>query len=73
MAYFSFAILLRVAVYAAYGFYSMSLLLLSLTLLLPSLTGIWAGSRLFQGVSDRLFRYAVLVLVAAMGIVVLVW
>ena len=51
----------------------LSLLLLSLTLLLPSLAGIWAGSHLFQGVSDRFFRYAVLVLVAAMGIVVLVW
>ncbi|MDD9927376.1 MAG: hypothetical protein OXR03_16240, partial [Rhodospirillaceae bacterium] len=73
MAYFSFATLLRVAVYAAYGFYSMSLLLLSLTLLLPYLAGIWAGSHLFQGVSDRFFRYAVLVLVAAMGIVALVW
>lgn len=73
MAYFSFATLLRVAVYTAYGFYSMSLLLLSLTVLLPSLAGIWAGSHLFQGVSDRFIRYAVLVLVAAMGIVALVW
>ena len=43
------------------------------TLLMSYLTGIWAGSHLFQGVSDRFFRYVVLVLVAAMGIVALVW
>ena len=43
------------------------------TLLMSYLAGIWAGSHLFQDVSDRFFRYVVLVLVAAMGIVALVW
>ena len=60
MAYFSFATLLRVAVYTAYGFYSMSLLLLSLTLLLPSLAGIWAVPRTTQGEFLNRWRYLAL-------------
>lgn len=73
MAYFSFSTLLRVAVFSLYGVFSLAILSLGALLVVPYLIGIWAGSRLFRGVSERLFRAVVLALVAAMGIVALVW
>jgi hypothetical protein len=73
MAYFTFSTLLRAAVYGAYGLYASSVLWLAGFLVLPYLLGIWTGSHLFKGVSERLFRIAVLLLVAIMGFVALLW
>lgn len=73
MAYFSFSTLLRVAVYMLHGLYAIETMLLGSVLVLPYLVGIWMGSRLFRGVSDRLFRILVLILIAGMGIVALLW
>lgn len=73
MAYFSFSTLLRVGVYSALGLYAVATLLLAATLTAPYLIGIWTGSRLFRGVSDRLFRVVVLTLVSVMGVAALLW
>ncbi|NKB57302.1 MAG: TSUP family transporter [Alphaproteobacteria bacterium] len=73
MAYFSFSTLLRVAVYAWHGLYAVETLTLGAILTLPYLIGIWVGSRLFRGVSDRAFRILVLSLVAVMGVAALLW
>ncbi len=73
MAYFSFSTLLRVALYTGLGLYSIGTLLLAAILTPPYLIGIWTGSRLFRGVSDRHFRIVVLTLVSVMGIAALLW
>ncbi len=73
MAYFTFSTLLRVADYAAYSLYASATLLLGAVLIAPYLLGIWVGSHMFRGVSVRLFRIAVLLLVAAMGIAAFLW
>ena len=73
MAYFTFSTLLRVGVYAAHSLYAVGTLSLGGVLVLPYLLGIWTGSHLFKGVSERLFRIAVLLLVSSMGVVALLW
>lgn len=73
MAFFAFATLIRVGVYAVHDLYVTETLLLSAVLTPPYLLGIWVGSRLFRGVSERVFRAAVLSLITVMGVVALVW
>lgn len=73
MAYFSFSTLLRVAVYTWHGLYAVETLMLGAVLTGPYIIGIWVGSRLFKGVSDRLFRILVLALVTVMGVAALLW
>lgn len=73
MAFFAFATFIRVGVYAAHDLYVAETVLLSAVLAMPYLIGIWTGSRLFRGVSERGFRMAVLILISVMGVVALVW
>jgi uncharacterized membrane protein YfcA len=73
MAYFSFSTLLRVAVYTWHGLYAIETMVLGASLVAPYLIGIWTGSRLFRGISDRLFRGIVLILVTVMGVAALLW
>ncbi len=72
VAYFSLAMVLRLAAYGWHDLYSLDALLLSLLLAPVYMTGIWIGSHFFKGASETLFRRVVVTLVLVMGIVALV-
>jgi len=73
MAFFSFATVVRVALYGWHGLYAVEILWLGVVLAPPYLAAIWIGARFFRGVSERLFRVLAASLVLVMGVLALVW
>ena len=71
MAYFSFSGVFRMIAYSVLGLLTMPLFWMSAVLVLPYMAGILIGSRAFSGISEKLFRRTVLVVVVTMGIVAL--
>ena len=71
MAYFSFSVVFRTIAYAVLGLLTLPLLWLSIALVVPYMAGIFIGSRAFSGISEKLFRWTVLVVVVTMGFVAL--
>lgn len=72
MAYFSIAMVLRLAAYAWLDLLTLSALKLALILAPLYILAIWIGSRFFKGASETTFRRVVVTLVLTMGAVALV-
>ena len=72
VAYFSLAMVLRLAAFGWHGLYSVDALLLSLILAPIYMAAIWIGSHYFKGASETLFRRVVVTLVLVMGVIALV-
>jgi len=72
VAYFSLAMVLRLAAFGWHDLYSQDALLLSLLMAPVYMAGIWIGSHFFKGASETLFRRVVVALVLVMGVIALV-
>ena len=71
MAYFSFSAVFRIIAYGLLGLLTMPLFWISVALIAPYMAGIFIGSRAFSGISEKLFRWTVLVVVLTMGVIAL--
>ncbi|MHB1296599.1 MAG: sulfite exporter TauE/SafE family protein [Anaerolineae bacterium] len=71
-AYFSVTSLWRVGLLVVAGLATGPLLLKGLALLVPALAGLYLGTYIFRRLSVRLFRYAAVVVLAAMSVNALV-
>ncbi len=71
MAYFSFSVVFRIIAYGLLGLLTMPLFWISVALIAPYMAGIFIGSRAFSGISEKLFRWTVLVVVLTMGVIAL--
>ena len=72
MAYFSIAMVLRLAAYAWFDMLTLAALKLAAILAPLYIVTIWVGSRFFKGASETLFRRVVVTLVLTMGVIALV-
>ena len=71
MACFSFSAVFRIIAYGLLGLLTMPLFWISVALIAPYMAGIFIGSRAFSGISEKLFRWTVLVVVLTMGVIAL--
>jgi uncharacterized membrane protein YfcA len=72
VAYFSLAMIMRLAAFGWHDLYSQGALLLSLLMAPVYMAGIWIGNQFFKGASELLFRRVVVALVLVMGVIALV-
>lgn len=72
VAYFSLAMVLRLAAFGWNDLYSQDALLLSLLLAPVYMAGIWIGSHFFKGASETTFRRVVVTMVLVMGLIAMV-
>jgi uncharacterized protein len=71
MAFFSISALYRLPVYASFGMYATTSVTLGLSLVPSYLFGIWAGSKLFGKLSEKLFMRLAIGIVLVTGTIAL--
>ncbi len=58
--------------YVITGLYTFERLLLFLAALVPSIFGYWLGNRIAHAMNDRIFRYAIVVMILSTSVIALV-